>query len=392
MEQLSQESFEWISAHAADDPSRLRLKYGKTHSFEILQIECRHKYAAKLASTLAEIPEFVFPTALSAEQSTSDRLAAYHASLVPAGASVADLTAGLGVDASAMARRASVVAVERQEDLVDAMRHNYASIKSLKPVHADCRDFVAQAVADNKHFDVIFIDPARRGSDGQRLFALADCEPSVLDMMPSLKKICSRLVIKASPMLDIAHTMAEVPEATEIISLGTPTECKELDIICDFAHTVDSPKISAVTIGADFESVFTFTRAEEASAEVNYGTPRVGDFIFDPYPAVMKAGAFRLMSAKFDTLKLDANTQLWFSSELRPDFPGRSFEVIEILPYASKHIKRYAARYPRVGVTARNFDMTADALRAKLGVREGSDRLFAASKASGRYLITTRPL
>jgi hypothetical protein len=39
----------------------------------------------------------------------------------------------------------------------------------------------------------------------------------------------------------------------------------------------------------------------------------------------------------------------------------------------------------------RNFDIAADVLRAKLGVKDGPDRLFAASTQSARLLITTTP-
>ena len=57
----------------------------------------------------------------------------------------------------------------------------------------------------------------------------------------------------------------------------------------------------------------------------------------------------------------------------------------------SKHNKRYASRYPRVSVTTRNFDISADALRGKLGVKDGPRRLFAISgNDNDKYLITCK--
>ena len=117
---LSDEFFSWIQQHATDDPARLRLKMrgklvgGLDASAAILQIECRRKYAAKFADTLAADPRFYFPGGINAEQATSDRLAGFHASLIEPGKKVADLTSGLGIDAMHLARKSdAVIAIER---------------------------------------------------------------------------------------------------------------------------------------------------------------------------------------------------------------------------------------------------------------------------------------
>lgn len=390
---LSPDFFQWIEAHSGDDVAKLRLKYGRERAFEILQIECRKKYASKLADTLRENSEFVFPTALSGEQSTSDVLARVHAGLVMPGYKVADLTSGLGIDAMAMARRVGeaghVVAVERDENVADALRHNARALTNLEVINSDCRTLLDVWAKEGMRFDAVFIDPARRASDGGRVFALNQCEPDVVEMLPLLKTITDRLIVKASPMLDIAHTLSLLPDATEVLVLGTTVECKELDIVCDFTSKGnENPKIKAVTIGQGLHSVYTFTRDEDASAKAEYGIPQVGGYVYDPYPAVMKAAPFKLLCS--DTMKaIGPNTHLWCSSELTDKFPGRPYVVEEILPYMSKHIKRYASRYPKISVTARNFDMASDILRTKLKVKDGPGRLFAVTAFNGQKLLIT---
>ncbi len=379
----------WITEHLNDDTSRLRLKYGHEHADDILQIECRRKYAAKLGEVISLLPDFRFPTALSGEQSTSWALARFHASLLEPGRSVVDLTAGLGIDAFAMSRRGlSVTAVERDPAVAQALRDNYGSLPGFTVVEADCRDFLRDC---DRHFDYAFIDPARRSADGGRVYALADCEPDVTAMLPRLREICAELVVKASPMLDITHTLAALPDTRRMIVLGTTTECKELDSICHFGHAPASePFIEAVTIGPGVDSRFTFRRSEETAATASYAMPRVGQYIYEPYPAVMKSGAMKLLSARYGLSKFHANTHLWFGEAGIADFPGRAFEITEILPYASKHIKRYRRSHPQVSVTTRNFPVGADALRAKLAVREGgSERLFAVTTPDP-LLITTK--
>ncbi|MDE6160101.1 MAG: hypothetical protein K2F77_00425, partial [Muribaculaceae bacterium] len=95
---MNDESWKWVADHIADDPKGLWLKYGKTHADEIVQIECRRRFGKKLEATLRTVPEWKFQSVLAGEQSTSDRLAAWHARLLPENGTIADLTSGLGID------------------------------------------------------------------------------------------------------------------------------------------------------------------------------------------------------------------------------------------------------------------------------------------------------
>ncbi|MCM1033283.1 MAG: class I SAM-dependent methyltransferase [Odoribacter sp.] len=389
---MEQDFFDWIDRHMTDDTSRLRLKYGKDRADEILQIECRRRFDDKLHHILATDPKFIFPTALAGEQSTSEALARFHASLIAPGTTVADFTSGLGIDVMAMASRASqVTAIEINKNVTEALRHNLRGFDNVRVVNDDCRHFADLALSKGIEFDTIFIDPARRDNTGGRVYALSDCSPDVIEMLPVLKQLCSRLIIKASPMLDISHSLSVLADVAEVISIGSTTECKELDFVLDFRNPVSTPVISAVTILSDSSlSRFTFTREEEADATVDYGQPAVGEYILNPYPAVMKAGSMKLLAARFGLKKAAPNTHVWFGSEIPAGFPGKAYRITEILPYASRHIKRYATNHSRISVTTRNFDMTADTLRSKLGVKDGPGRLFAISDACGnRWLVTT---
>lgn len=389
---MSPDFFNWIEQHFSDDPAKLRLKFRKERGDEILQIEMRRKHSAKFAQTLKDNPNFIFPTSLAAEQSTSDRLAQFHASLIQPADTVADLTAGLGIDAMYFARKAKfVIAVERNEVLADALRANGRSFSNLEVITGDCRDIITSWVNQNKKFDIVFIDPARRDANGARVFALKDCEPDVTALLPEIKKITSNLIIKASPMLDISHTVLELtPHVSQIFVLGTPTECKELVAVCELKRNeIVEPLIHAVTIKTEGISDFEFTRSEENEAKTVFGVPMEGQYVFDPYPALMKAAPNKLISQRYGLTKIGANTHLWFADSPVADFPGNIYRILEVLPYMSKHIKRYASRFPKVAVTSRNFDISSDSLRAKLKVTEGPMRLFAVNAFDGRKLLIT---
>lgn len=391
----------WIEKNLAENPDRLRLKYhGAAADFDyataILQIECRQRFGKKLADTLSRNPRFIFPAAISGEQSTSDRIAQWHSSLIPSGCRVADLTAGLGIDALHMASKAaSVTAIERNPGIADALRANTAALNNFSVINADCTDFLA--CYDGPTFDVAFIDPARRGDRGQRLFALSDCSPDVTALLPAIFRVARRLIVKASPMLDPAQTIALLPGCRALYIIGTPAECKE--IVADVAPGDSMPDgscpITAVNLYADgSQSQTTFTRQSEAATAVNFAEPALGSYVLEPAPALMKAGCFHTLAALAGASEISPNTHVLLADTIPHGFPGAISEIIEIIPYRSREIKSIARRYPRIEIAARNFGISAETLRRQLRVAAGGPlRMLAVTDRSGsRIMLVLRPI
>lgn len=398
--------WEYIAANAKADPAQLRLAAaGKKYDFDvadaIVQIESRRRFGRKLATTLTAFDRFRFPSLLAGEQSTSDLLAEYHSGLCAEGLSCVDLTAGLGVDALHISRRASAVtAIERSESLCEALRYNAEglAVSNLTAVCGDCREFVDKAVAEGRTFEVAFIDPARRSADGGRVFGFADCEPDICAMMPKLANLCKLLIVKASPMLDVAAAIASlgvVPRS--VIALGTPTECKELLFIIDFAAEAPAePILEAVTLTADNSggSSFAFTRSAELAAPAVPTQPGIaaGDTVCEPSPCIMKMAPFRLLARQWGLCGFGGGTHLFYRpTPPEGNFPGRLYRVLEVLPYASKVIKRLARKYPAAQIATRNFGISAEELRSRLGIRQGDAfRIFGVTDADGkRWLVVS---
>lgn len=392
--------WEFVNQNIDKSPAALRLKYhGRDdadrvdYALAITQIECRRKFASKLRDTLAADPRFVFACELAGEQSTSDALAAFHASLVPGRSRVTDLTCGLGIDAIHMARGGSAVtAIDRQVSLVDALNFNAANL-GLTNLTAECANCVERVKEGRLGGDVAFIDPARRAADGSRVFAVTDCRPDVTELIPFLRDSFHRLIVKLSPMLDVTQTMRLLGgELSHVYILGTRTECKELVCVMDFG--TDTPAllcpVDCVTLSDSGQSVFRFTRGEELEAPAPaFATPRVGDYVYEPWPAVMKASPARVLLQRFPGLaKLSANTNVFFSSAPLDGFPGVARQVREVIPWQSKNIKRLKNSYPRIDVAVRNFGMSADDLQKKIGIRQGGEyRLLAVTDADGQRLL-----
>jgi len=385
----------WVETHLNDDTNKLRLKYshiddGFDYSAAITQIECRNRFSKKLGQTLASSPRFYFPNKLAGEQSTSDSLASYHLTLIKAGKNMIDLTAGLGIDVMHCSKCClEAIALERDHELADALSYNItaAGCVNIKVLHCDCRDFISTYTYEKT--GTAFIDPARRGKNGSRVYALSECEPDVTAMLPKLADVCERLVIKMSPMLDINHTIAQIGGCKKIIALGTAKECKELIAIKDFDDTDADTMIESVTLTENGKSIFSFTRHEELNAPtIVCSIPSEGDYFYEPYPSTMKAGASRLLASRYGLKMFHPNTRVFHAPQFQNSFPGEVFKIERVVDFASKHIKRLKSEFPIINVSARNFGMTADELRKKLGVRDGGDlRLIGVSGPKSERLM-----
>ena len=140
---------------------------------------------------------------------------------------------------------------------------------------------------------------------------------------------------------------------------------------------------------ADGSADFSYTLEEEQQAAMPpCSVPRENDYLYEPYPAMMKAGALKLIANRYGLNIFHPNTRLYHSPSVAEGFPGEIFRIERVIDFASKPIKRLHRDYPAISITPRNFGMTADALRRKLGVRDGGDkRLFALTDLSGHRLM-----
>lgn len=379
------EFWEWVYHNINDDVLSLRLRnHGKDEWIDaaITQIECRRRCNRKLTDTL-KCRHFVFPSTLSAEQCTSEILADFHAGLVDDCANVLDMTCGLGIDTFHIARKASsVTAVELNSDTAEAAAHNAKalSLSNVTILHGDSTSYLKEC---DKRFDTIFIDPARRGDAGQRLFALSDCRPDVTALLPDISAHCRKLIVKASPMLDVTHTLRELPMTRDIYIVGNTRECKELVSVVDFTNETNDVTIHAWTSGDDF----SYTLSQESEAAVEFGVPEDGWYLYEPYPAIMKCAPYKLLSSRFGVKKLHPNTHLYTSSSPVDMFPGERWKIERVIPFASSELKRFSRKYPQINVAVRNFGWSADKLKAKLKVKDGGDKRLIGATITGDIKI-----
>ena len=389
---LSESFFEFIKAHQNDDVRELMLKYSSKIKefpldFAVTQIKCRKSTRKKLSDFLHN-DRFLFPAELSGEQATDRLVAKYHARLIGRGKSVIDMTAGLGIDCmTAAAAGNTVTAIEIDRLKAECLSYNskWLGIDNLSIINSDSIQYLESH--PEAKADVLFIDPSRRDESNGRLYGLEDCSPDVVKHLGLLTSRADKIVIKASPMLDITQVLNRLPEVTEIHIVCRNGECKEMLIIAD--RNVEKSKSEAEITVADIDSdgntsIRKFT-AEELDSKRHKAEPQgficnvddivSGKYLYDPNAGIHKLNASAVLCRQYEGLqKLSPNTELYISEKEYDNFPGRKFLITDIPD--RKTLRRLKGL--KYDVLTRNYTMSSEALRKKLNLKAGDD---------GKYIV-----
>ncbi len=351
------------------------------------QVEGKERTADKLP-TFASIPDYWYPVRLSCEQCSSELAARYKASLV-SGDTMADLTGGYGVDTYFLSENFTHTDyVEQNAELCRIATHNFSlptpslpKGKEISVHNSTAEEFLSSLSGEvGRGYDLIFLDPARRDSHGGKVFRLENCTPNVVDLLPTLLAHSKRVLLKLSPMLDLTQAITSLSQATwDIYVVAIKNEVKELLLVSN-----GSGKITAIDLDKK-DQAFTFTREEESYSEAvlqaqlqcNGLTGEAGLYLYEPSAAILKAGAYKLIAERFHLLKLDANTHLYASDTLIPNFPGRVWQI-------KFEIKKHKFEIKNANVLVRNYPLSPKALKKKLHLRDGGTAFVIGCRVAGK--------
>ncbi len=342
--------------------------------FALRQIEGYQRAKDKLP-TLSQLEGWWFPPRLNIEQCSSEATARYKASLVN-GSTLADLTGGYGIDSFFLSENfCHTDYVEQQKELCRIAEHNFQLEHRPIVVHEqNCLDYIRTM----SPVDCIYMDPARRGESGAKVVRLEDCLPNVSDIYSLLKTRCKVLLLKLSPMLDVSIALSTLSEAAEVHIVEVEGEVKELLVLCRFG-TSASLSVNAVQLTKTTSRCFSFTPDEEQNAE-SLMAVQLEQYLYEPSPSILKAGAFRTISERYHIAKLASNTHLYTSSSLVSDFPGRIFEVTA-LP------QKKDVRKQQYNLITRNYPQDTATLRHSLQLRDGGDQYLIGTRLGTRPVL-----
>jgi SAM-dependent methyltransferases related to tRNA (uracil-5-)-methyltransferase len=371
---------DFIEPHLKDDVRQLALQKFPEDVDKTLvlnQIEARQLLSKKVPSW-ASNPDLLFPKHLSIEQCSSELTAKYKTSLVENGDVFVDLTGGLGIDSYFLSEKFKTsYYVENQKELCELAEHNFAVLgRKITVVNSDAETF-CRDVACRVHPDLIFIDPARRDVYNRKMVSLHDCTPDVVDLVGMWRAASvNTMMIKLSPMLDISMIINELPNIVKIHIVAVKNECKEVLVLLrpDYNGEIIIHCVDLSPAGTRHALSLQYAINDESAAIPTFATT-IKKYLYEPNAALMKAGAFKLISQRFAIDKLHVNSHLYTSDNLISDFPGRIFEVVGFAPFNKKVKKELLKDITEASVATRNFPLSANELRKNLNLKE-SDKNF----------------
>jgi hypothetical protein len=412
-------TMKYALVHANDDVRQLALRGCDNPLVDmhlaLQQIQGRQIARVKLPSW-ANNDNIVYPPRLSLEQCSSQATAQYKQTVVhdllmfdsqndslkidnrkTVNGIFLDLTGGFGVDFAFMSQAFSQATyVERREDLCAVAKHNF-TVLGLKGITVVCADGIEYLQSLDGTVDMIFVDPARRDSQGSRTYGISDCTPDVIPLMELLLRKSRFVMLKLSPMLDWRKAVADLGEhnVQQVHIVAVAGECKELLVILS-AENSDMP-VRLVCVNDDSREVFMLNTSPQPTlptiSPLHTTTLASSLFLYEPNAALMKAGLFTELAERYGVMQLAVNSHLFLSANAVPHFPGRRFVIEAVSTMNKRDLRQYIIPLQQANISVRNFPMSVAELRHRLKLSEGGSKyIFATTLATGerRLLICSK--
>ncbi|PWB22383.1 THUMP-like domain-containing protein [Flavobacterium sp. HTF] len=350
------------------------------------QIEAKSKAKEKLPTWFAT-ENIIYPGKISVEQTSSEKTAAYKASLI-SGKTLIDLTGGFGVDDYYFSKKFKAVAhCEINEGLSAIVKHNFQqlAVENCTFYAGDSTNILNEL---NQKWDWIYIDPSRRNDVKGKVFMLKDCLPNVPELLDFYFEKADSVLIKTAPLLDISAGLSELKFVKNIHIIALENEVKELLFEI---HNRYSGEITVKTanILKDKTETFEFVLDNDSGFEP-YHLPQ--KYLYEPNAAIMKSGGFDEVGPFFKINKLHKHSHLYTSEEL-VDFPGRRFEIEKAISYNKTDMKTELLNQ-QANVTTRNFPDTVESIRKKWKIKNGGNLycFFTTDKNENKIVLICRKI
>ena len=368
-ELLSQEIVDFINKNKKSSVAELMLKmprFSIDPKWVAAQIEGWQKALLKLPEWASKT-NIIYPIRLSMEQCSSERTGLYKASITK-GNTVVDLTGGFGVDTFYLSKAFSKsFYIEQQTELAQIAEHNFHVLERKNiSVLTGNSELLLKNIGEK--IDLIYLDPARR-KEQQKVFKLSDCEPNIVDLQEFYFSFSDSILIKTSPMLDITEAIRQLGCVSEIHIVSVDNECKEVLYLLNKNH-IGEPTFKCIHDYKKTYQLFDFKSSEENSNKAELSMPL--NYLYEPNPSILKAGAFNSITKKYDTFKLHPSSHLYTSSNYIKDFPGRIFKITHSVGYDKKEIQGLIPE-GKANIQTRNFPDSVEEIRKKVKLKDGGN-------------------
>lgn len=290
------------------------------------------------------------------------------ASALGEGARILEVGAATGGDTVALARAGlGVVACELDPIRAGLLRWNVAALGLEERVEVVEGDATIHPWSD---LDAVYADPARR-KEGRRSLGLEAGSPP-LSVLRAIG--CPQLLVKAAPGLD----PEEVPQGLGLAFVSLRRELKEALLAGGELRSLFAAEPGqgrAWILSATGDAPRELCGPRELPARV--GAP--GAFMFDPDPAVTRAGLIRALGRELDAWQLDPRIA-FLSGDAAHETPFAScHRVVQSGPFRRKTLAKWVRGEGagRVDVKQRGLRGDPGQVAGKLPTTKGGPTLTA---------------
>lgn len=367
---LAKDVQDFISVNLRIDISSLVLKptvFKGIENKELAeQIQSKNKAKSKLPSWF-ETKNILYPPKLSIEQTSSEQTARYKSSLVN-GQILIDLTGGFGVDDFYFSKNfESVIHCEINEQLSKIACHNFKEL-DVKNCTFFAQNGMDYLIESEGFFDWIYLDPSRRSEAKGKVFLMTDCLPDVPNNLDLLFSKSSHILMKTSPLIDLSKGLSELNFVKEIHVVAVKNEVKELLWVLE-QNYLGAVEIKTINLDENGSQDLSFFMNKENQQDCELALPQT--YLYEPNSAVLKSGGFNQVGIQNKVTKLHKHSHLYTKDELI-DFPGRRFEIKEIIPASGKELKT-KLKGTKANVTTRNYPQKVEDIRKSLKIKDGGE-------------------
>ncbi len=370
------EIFETLNSHSGSELSlqtKLRTQFEPAVVTTAIALhEARQRAAGKLPHS-----EKLWLNRVGLEQATAWEVAQHKATRFPDGEHVRDLCCGIGVDTAALLGRGAVTAVDISEPMKLRCEWNNeiwnpdGQLDFL--IHdVQCHDLAGQ---------LIHADPDRRAGRDRAARRLEHYAPNLSWMQKTVQSAAGG-AIKLGPA---SNFMQKFPNCEiELISLNG--ECREATVWFGSLageHSFRATHLpSGETVSADPLSAWCPV------------ADTIGEFLFDPDPAVVRSGLIDVVGEMHSLQRMDKEDE-YLTGESHPSTRLLSAYRIEaVLPNNFREIKRHVRESPGrdYEIKCRRLSVDANSMQKKLPRGDGPNRVlfFVRHAGKAKVVVTQR--
>jgi hypothetical protein len=339
--------------------------------------------------------EKLYFTREALEQASAWPVAAYRSKRYRSNGPLLDLGCSVGGDMLALSEVALTIGIDIDPLRLEMARANLGALGRADRaafLHADLKlplplSFEPR-LGNSGPEPAIFFDPARRLSD-RRIRSVHGYNPP-LEVVKSWLNAIPAVGVKISPGVDM-NELLEYQSEVEFISLdgdlkeamlwfGPLQTATRRATLLPGGHTLATEQVAT-------EQVATEQVAAEQEIRLPISEPR--GWLFEPDPAVLRAGLVATLGARLDAAQLDPDIAYLTADQQRPTPFARAWVVEDWFPFGLKRLRAYLRQrnIGRLTVKKRGSPLQPEALIRDLRLSGDEERVLFLTHLRGRPIV-----